>query len=168
MGPRVLGSRVIEALRSFEFPVNGWSRTRRQFDGVRCYAGADEFAGFFATTRVLVCMLPLTPQIRGIVNAAHRCQLEPAGCLINLARGGLVVGDDLLAALDCGQLTAAVLDVMQEEPLSVAHRLWLHPAVTLTAHVAGITTRDETIAQWSRRYKPWRRGKPRRVGRPPT
>ena len=147
MGLGVLGSRVIEALRPFEFPLNGWSRTRHELDGVRCYAGADEFADFLAATRILVCLLPLTPQTRGIVNAEHLRQLRSGGCLINIARGGLVVEDDLRAALDSGQLASAVLDVMQEEPLPAEHWLWRHPAVTLTPHVAGMTTQDETVEQ---------------------
>ena len=147
MGLGVLGSRVVDALRAFEFPLNGWSRTRRDIAGVRCFAGADELGGFLAATRILVCLLPLTPHTRGIVNAAHLRQLQPGGCLINIARGGLVVEPDLRAALDSGQLAAAVLDVMQEEPLPADHWMWQHPAVTLTPHVAGMTTRDETVAQ---------------------
>lgn len=147
MGLGVLGSRVAEALRSLEFPVNGWSRSRHQIAGVRGYAGVEELADFLAATRILVCLLPLTPQTRGVIHAGSLQQLRPAGCLINLARGGLVVEDDLRSALDSGRLSAAVLDVMQEEPLPAGHWLWRHASVTLTPHVAGMTTRDETIEQ---------------------
>lgn len=147
MGLGVLGSRVVEALRALEFPLNGWSRSRHQLDGVRCYAGDDELADFLAATRILVCLLPLTPQTRGIINARHLQQLRPGGLLINVARGGLVVEEDLRAALDAGQLAAAALDVMQQEPLPADHWLWRHPSVTLTPHVAGMTTQAETLAQ---------------------
>lgn len=147
MGLGVLGSRVVEALRPFEFPLNGWSRSRRDLAGVRCFAGAGELGDFLAATRILVCLLPLTPRTRDIVNADHLRQLQPGGCLINIARGGLVVERDLRAALDSGQLAAAVLDVMQEEPLPADHWLWQHPAVTLTPHVAGMTMQDDTVDQ---------------------
>lgn len=147
MGLGVLGSRVAQALRAFEFPLKGWSRTRHALEGVRCYAGDDEFADFLAATRILVCLLPLTPQTCGIVNAEHLQQMLPSGCVINIARGGLVMEDDLRAALDSGRLAAAVLDVMQDEPLPAQHWLWRHPAVTLTPHVAGMTTQDETVLQ---------------------
>lgn len=147
MGLGVLGTRVIDALRSFDFPLNGWSRTHHEIAGVRCFAGTDGFDGFLAASRILVCLLPLTPQTRGIVDADRLRQLQPAGCLINVARGGLVVEADLRAALDSGRLAAAVLDVMQEEPLPADHWLWQHPSVTLTPHVAGMTMEDETVAQ---------------------
>lgn len=147
MGLGVLGSRVLDALRPFEFPLRGWSRTRHQIPGVQCYAGDDELADFLAATRILVCLLPLTPQTRGIVNTRNLHQLMPAACVINIARGGLVEEDDLRAALDSGRLAAAVLDVMQQEPLPAGHWLWRHPGVTLTPHIAGMTTQDASVQQ---------------------
>lgn len=147
MGLGALGTRVAAAVRQFEFPVVGWSRSRHALDGVRTYAGRDELDEFLAATRILIVLLPLTCATRGLLSAERLQKLRPGGCLVNLARGGLVVEDDLRAALDTGQLEAAVLDVMASEPLPSDHWMWLHPRVTLTPHVSAQTLRADAIMQ---------------------
>lgn len=158
MGLGVLGARVARAVQGFDFPVLGWSRTPSDLPGVRCYAGADQLDEFLAATRVLVCMLPLTPATHGILNRARLQRLRPDAYLINPARGALVVEDDLRALLDDGHLAGAALDVMAQEPLPPGHWMWAHPRVTLTPHVAGITVRGDTVAQVAEGVRALQRG----------
>lgn len=158
MGLGVLGARVAQALRQFEFPLHGWSRTPRELPGLRCFAGDAELDTFLAATRVLVCMLPLTPATCGILNRARLARLQPDAYLINPARGALVVEDDLRALLGSGHLAGAALDVMAQEPLPSAHWLWTHPRVTLTPHIAGMTVRADTVRQVAEGVRALRRG----------
>lgn len=147
MGLGALGARVAQAVRQFDFPVLGWSRTRRDVDGVRCYAGEAELGDFLQATRMLVCLLPLTDDTRGILNRATLEQLQLGSYLINVARGALVVENDLRNLLDEGHLAGATLDVFEEEPLPPGHWLWTQPFVTITPHVSAMTMRREAVAQ---------------------
>lgn len=147
MGLGVLGQRVARAVAQFEFPLNGWSRSPREVDGVRCYAGADQLPDFLAASRVLVCLLPLTEETRGILNRQTLSQLQPGGYLINVARGAHLVEDDLIGLLDSGALAGATLDVFQQEPLPPGHAFWQHPRICITPHTAARTMRDESVAQ---------------------
>jgi glyoxylate/hydroxypyruvate reductase A len=147
MGLGVLGQRVARVVQAFEFPVLGWSRSPRDVSGVRCFAGAEQFDAFLAETRVLVCLLPLTDETRGILNRDTLGRLRPGGYLINVARGGHLVEDELIPLLDSGHLAGAALDVFQQEPLPPGHPFWCHPRITLTPHTAARTLRDESVAQ---------------------
>lgn len=147
MGLGVLGSRVAAALRDFDFPVVGWSRGRHALAGVRCYAGAEEFGAFLAATRILVCVLPLTPDTTGIIDARTLARLRAPGYLINVARGAHVVDADLLAALASGQLAGACLDVFHTEPLPAEHPFWREPAITMTPHISARTLRSTSLRQ---------------------
>ena len=158
LGLGVLGTRVAQAVQAFDFPVRGWSRTPRAVAGVRCFAGAGELDAFLAASRVLVCLLPLTPTTRGLVDRTRLRRLQPGGCLINIARGGLVVEDDLRRVLDDGHLAAAVLDVMAQEPLPAGHWLWSPPRVTLTPHISAMTGRREAVAQVAQAVQAGQRG----------
>ena len=160
MGLGVLGERVAQAVAHFEFPVLGWSRTARQVPGVRCYAGAAQFDEFLAGTRILVCLLPLTPQTRDIMNARTLSRLLPGGYVINVARGAHLVDEDLIALLDSDQLTGAALDVFRTEPLPPGHPFWRHPKITVTPHTSARTLRDETIAQIAGKIQALQRGEP--------
>ncbi|MEO8656701.1 MAG: NAD(P)-dependent oxidoreductase, partial [Ramlibacter sp.] len=160
MGLGVLGERVAQAVAHFEFPVLGWSRTPRQLPGVRCYAGAAQFDEFLAGTRILVCLLPLTPQTREIMNARTLSRLLPGGYVINVARGAHLVDEDLIALLDSDQLAGAALDVFRTEPLPPEHPFWRHPKITVTPHTSARTLRDETIAQIAGKIQALERGEP--------
>lgn len=160
MGLGVLGRKVARAVQAFEFPLLGWSRTRHALDGVRCFAGDAELPDFLAATRVLVLLLPLTPHTRGLLDRARLARLPRGAYLINLARGALVVEDDLRALLDDGHLAGAALDVMGEEPLPPGHWMWSHSRVSLTPHISGMTQRGETIAQVVRAVRALDRGDP--------
>ncbi len=147
MGLGVLGERVAQALRGFEFSVNGWSRHPKAVVGVRGFVGAEQFPEFLAASKVLVNLLPLTPETRDIMNHATLSQLRPGGYVINVARGAHLVDEDLLALLDSGHLAGATLDVFRTEPLPSAHPFWPHPKITVTPHISASTLRDVSIAQ---------------------
>ena len=147
MGLGVLGERVALALKQFDFPVLGWSRSAKSIDGVQCFSGDDGFKKFLAGTRILVCLLPLTPETENILNHSNLSKLLPGAYVINVARGGHVVDDDLMALLDSAHLAGATLDVFRQEPLPAAHPFWKHPQVTVTPHTSARTLRTESIAQ---------------------
>lgn len=146
MGMGQLGRAALAQLRSLGFDCAGWNRSRRNEPGVRCYAGEAELDDFLAHTDILVCLLPLTPQTRGILGRRVFDALPQGAALVNAARGGHLVQDDLLAALDRGQLSAAILDVCEPEPLPQGHAFWAHPRIWLTPHIAS-ATQAETAAQ---------------------
>ena len=139
LGLGELGRSVATALVSLDFDVAGWSRSLKGIPGVDCFHGEDGLAQLIATTQILICLLPLTPQTEGILNSELLDQLPAGACLINAARGGHLVEDDLIPALDSGQLAHATLDVFRTEPLPDDHPFWDHPHITVTPHNASIT-----------------------------
>jgi len=160
MGLGVLGERVARSLAQFDFPVNGWSRSPKVVDGVRCFAGADRFKDFLAASRVLVCLLPLTPDTRDIMNRDSLSLLQVGGYIINVARGAHLVEADLLALLESGHLAGATLDVFRTEPLPAGHPFWTHPKITVTPHTSARTLRSESIAQIAGKIAALQRGEP--------
>ena len=160
MGLGVLGSRVAQALRVFEFPVNGWSRSPKALDGVRGFSGREGFNDFLAASRVLVNLLPLTPDTQDILNRDTLSRLQPGGYVINVARGAHLVDEDLLALLDEGHLAGATLDVFRTEPLPAGHPFWAHPKITVTPHTSARTLRDESIAQIAGKIRALEQGEP--------
>jgi glyoxylate/hydroxypyruvate reductase A len=160
MGLGVLGQRVAQALAAFEFPVRGWSRSPRDLAGVQCFAGAGQFHDFLAGTRVLVNLLPLTPETTNILDRATLSRLQPGGYVINVARGAHLVDEDLVALLDEGHLAGAALDVFRTEPLPPAHPFWRHPKIVVTPHTSARTLRDESIAQIARKILAVEAGEP--------
>lgn len=147
LGLGVLGARVAQAVAQFEFPVNGWSRTPKALDGVQCFSGEAGLDAFLRATRIVVCLLPLTPDTEDLLNASRLSRLMPGGYVINVARGGHLVDADLLELLDKGHLAGATLDVFRTEPLPQEHPFWAHPKITLTPHTSARTLRSESIAQ---------------------
>ncbi|MBX9591573.1 MAG: glyoxylate/hydroxypyruvate reductase A [Hyphomonadaceae bacterium] len=144
MGLGVLGEAAVQALKPFGYQMRGWSRTPKALDGVVCHHGTIEREAFLAETDILVVLLPLTPDTRGILNRPllrglsrrGRSALLPGPVLINAGRGGLQVDADVSAALNAGELYAASLDVFEREPLPADSPLWSHPRVVVTPHNA--------------------------------
>ena len=124
LGLGVLGTRVAQALAQFEFPVNGWSRSPKAVAGVRAFSGAGQFNDFLAASRVLVNLLPLTPDTANIIHRDTLSRLQPGAYVINVARGAHLVDDDLLALIASGHVAGATLDVFRTEPLPAAHPFW--------------------------------------------
>ncbi|MGL5446015.1 MAG: 2-hydroxyacid dehydrogenase [Rhabdaerophilum sp.] len=151
MGMGVLGKDAAEVLMRLGFPVAGWSRKRADVPGVEAFAGEAELPSFLARTDILVVLLPLTPETRGVLNRDLFTKLARDGVLggpviINAGRGGLQVEADILAALDDGTLKAASLDVFEAEPLPVSSPLWAHPNVIITPHVAADSTPEALVS----------------------
>jgi len=151
MGLGVLGERVARALAQFDFPINGWSRSPKAIDGVRAFAGAGQFNDFLAASRVLVNLLPLTPDTADVINQDTLARLQPGAYVINVARGAHLVDEDLLAAIDSGHVAGATLDVFRTEPLPAGHAFWTHPRITVTPHTSARTLREESVAQIARK-----------------
>jgi glyoxylate/hydroxypyruvate reductase A len=160
LGLGVLGLAAVKALRGFGFTVSGWSRGRRDLDGAPCFAGTEELPAFLSGLDILVCLLPLTAETRGMLNASLFTALPRGAGIVNAGRGGHLVDADLLAALDSGHLSAAILDVAEPEPPPHGHPFWSHPRIWLTPHVASTTHADtggEAVIENIRRH---RRGEP--------
>ena len=155
LGLGELGSVVAQTLYVRGFRVLGWSRRAKQVTGVECLT---EFTEVLARSDLVVCMLPLTAQTRAILNAQAFDMMPEGACLINVARGAHVVEKDLIAALDSRWITHAYLDVFESEPLPGNHRLWTHPHVTLTPHVAALTDPRTAVPKIAENIERVRRG----------
>jgi glyoxylate/hydroxypyruvate reductase A len=160
LGLGAMGARVAQAVAALDYPVAGWSRGAHAVDGVQTYAGAGQLAEFLGRTRVLVNVLPLTPETTGILNRQTLSQLLPQAHVINVGRGGHLNEDDLLALLDEGHVAGATLDVFDTEPLPPSHPLWRHPGVHVTPHIAASTLREEAITQIAAKIRRLARNEP--------
>ncbi|MGV2908450.1 2-hydroxyacid dehydrogenase [Achromobacter sp. AGC25] len=143
MGLGHLGVAAAELLSRVGFPVTGWSRGATRLEGLPSYAGQAQFGEFLAGTDLLVCLLPATDATRGILNTATLSQLPRGASLINAGRGSHMVTQDVVDALDSGQLHQAILDVFEQEPLPQDSPLWTHPGIIITPHCAAIPDRKE-------------------------
>jgi len=138
MGRGNLGGTAAATLAALGFETLGWSRTKHRIEGVATHAGDDEFDAFLGRCEILVCLLPLTPATTGILDAGLFARLPRGASLINAGRGPHLNDDDLLAALESGQLSHATLDVFHIEPLPAEHPFWSHPRITVTPHIASL------------------------------
>jgi glyoxylate/hydroxypyruvate reductase len=148
MGLGTLGTSAARALKQLGFRVTGWSRSAKQIEDIECFHGEAQLEPFLHRTDILVCLLPLTPDTRHILNRRMFSKLNrnsPMGApvLVNAGRGGLQNEADILACLDDGTLGAASLDVYETEPLPTDSPFWTHPKVVLTPHNAADTDPDE-------------------------
>ena len=141
-----LGQDAAEKLALFGFPISGWSRGPKQVPGVTCHHGAEGLKAFLAETDILVALLPWTEETDGILNAETLGRLPKGAALINVGRGGLQVEEDIVAALDSGQLSGATLDVFREEPLPADSPFYGHPRVVMTPHIASMTIPETAVA----------------------
>lgn len=143
LGNGALGRQVSAALRALGFEVSSWARTARP--GV--HHGEAGLRELLSGVDVLIVLLPQTPQTVGLLSAERLAWLPPGAALINAARGGIIDTASLLEALDRGRLRGAFLDVAPTEPLPAGHRLWTHPQVVLTPHVAAASLPEPSVAQ---------------------
>jgi glyoxylate/hydroxypyruvate reductase A len=160
LGFGVLGQAVAGALAPFAFPLFAWSATRKQLAGVQSFAGQTELHSFLAASRVLVCLLPSTRATRGLLDYANLSRLPRGAHVVNVARGEIVVDEDLVALLDADHLAGATLDVFRAEPLPPGHPFWHHPRITLTPHASAVTVVDDSIAQIAAKIGRLERGEP--------
>lgn len=160
MGVGQLGSAVLKQLKRLGFDCHGWNRSPRQLDGIPVRHGAAELAPFLARSEILVCLLPLTEATRGMLDAKLFAGLPRGAGLVQVGRGPQLVDRDLLAALDDGQVGAAVLDVVDPEPLGEGHPFWVHPRVWLTPHIASVTQPDSAFERLYDNILRFERGEP--------
>jgi glyoxylate/hydroxypyruvate reductase A len=150
-----LGQAVLRALAPFGFPLAGYSRSGAAPDGVE---GFRDLGAFLARTDILVCLLPLTPDTEGFLDARLFAALPRGARLVQAGRGKQLVTEDLIAALDAGQIAAAMLDVTEPEPLPPGHALWRHPRVIVTPHVACQTRAQDGARHVVAVIRAWRQG----------
>ncbi|MFK4820559.1 2-hydroxyacid dehydrogenase [Ochrobactrum quorumnocens] len=162
MGLGVLGRDAAAKLKTLGFNVTGWSRRPQEIEGVQSFNGKEGFVRFLKTADIFVCLLPLTPDTKGILSMTMFAQLKSDGplgapVLINAGRGGLQNEADILAALDRGLLSAVTLDVFNQEPLPVDSPLWTHPKVTITPHSAASSSASAIVPQIIRQIEAFER-----------
>jgi glyoxylate/hydroxypyruvate reductase A len=165
LGLGVLGAHVAATLAAMGLPVRGYSRSPKTIEGVATYAGpatpgAAALAPFLDGVKLLVNLLPSTPETAGILDMRTFAQLAPGAYLVNLARGAHLVEADLLAALADGRLAAATLDVFGVEPLPAEHPFWHHPRITVTPHISALTLREPSVGQIAGKIAALERGEP--------
>lgn len=160
LGLGAIGGDLAAKLAPFGFRLAGWSRSPKTVPAVEGFHGAERLKPFLARSEIVVCLLPLTPETEGILNAAAFAAMPRGAVVINAARGGHVVEADLLAALDSGQLSAAQLDVFRQEPLPPEHPFWTHPKIRVTPHNAGITNPMSAAGQIVENLRRLRAGEP--------
>jgi glyoxylate/hydroxypyruvate reductase A len=160
MGLGMLGTRVAQALTGLGFAVRGWSRTSKQIDGMRTYAGVSELNEFLAGSQVLVNLLPLTPDTAGILDRKLFFKLPQGAYVINVARGAHLVDEDLLEAIRCGHLAGAKLDVFRQEPLPPGHPFWSETRISITPHVSALTLKEESLIQIAEKIRALETGRP--------
>lgn len=146
LGLGQLGTACARALAGLNFPVTAWSRRAKSLEGIETRHGKAGLAEVLAQSEILILLLPLTARTENILNAENLSLMPKGAFVINPGRGQLIDDEALLAALDCGQIAHATLDVFRQEPLPPDHPYWAHPCVTVTPHIAS-ETRPETASQ---------------------
>ena len=160
LGLGIIGMDVAGKLKALGFNVHGWTRAEKSSVDMPCFFGQQGLDDFLPQTDILICLLPLTKQTQGIMDRTLFDRLPRRACVINVARGGHLVSADLLTALDSGQISAAFLDVVHEEPLPAEHPFWTHPRIHLTPHIAGLTTPRSATPQIVTNIRSTLAGKP--------
>jgi len=143
LGTGQLGRAAARAFQALDLPVAGWSRSGSGPDGVAMHSGSDGLAELTENSDYLICLLPLTENTCGILNADLFRAMKPGAVVINVGRGEHLVEADLIPALDAGRPALAILDVFQTEPLPANHPFWTHAKIRVTPHCSAITRTDE-------------------------
>lgn len=152
MGVGEMGVSASELLVKNGYAVNGWSRSKKNIDGVSSFS-ENELDEFLSETNILICLLPLTEKTEGILDLELFKQLKKPAYLINVGRGQHLVEEDLIYAIDTGVLAGAWLDVFEEEPLPSNHLFWNRPKIMITPHIASVTDPKEAAKQIIENYK---------------
>lgn len=160
MGLGSLGSAIALDLAAAGYDVRGWARGKKDLPGVHTFAGAQDLNPFLDGVELLINLLPLTNETRGILGRDTFERLANGAALVNCGRGGHLNIDDLEQALERGQLRGALLDVFEQEPLPAEHRLWTMPGVTITPHMASAASHDCIAEQVAENFRRLNAGEP--------
>jgi glyoxylate/hydroxypyruvate reductase A len=139
LGLGEIGQEAARKLSSIGFSVSGWSRSPRRIDGINCVAGSAAYHAIVQTADIIVCLLPLTVQTRGILSRPLFEAMKAGASLVHVGRGAHCVFSDLAAALESGHLSNAVVDVFETEPVPENDLVWDLKNCLMTPHVAGRT-----------------------------
>ena len=160
LGMGTLGQVLAADLVKFGFQVQGWSKSRKSLERVKSFAGQNELSAFLETTEILVCLLPLTDETAGILNKKLFLHLPKGAYVINVARGGHLVDEDLIEMLDKEHLSGAGLDVYHQEPPNADHPFWEHPKIHMTPHYASVSDTESVVPQIIENYRRLKAGEP--------
>ncbi|MEO0867844.1 MAG: glyoxylate/hydroxypyruvate reductase A [Cyanobacteria bacterium J06642_11] len=160
MGLGQIGKSVATRLGVVGFPVVGWSRRAKSIAGMQVFSGHQQLSDFLAASNVLVCLLPLTPETKNILNDTTLSQLPQGAYVVNVARGNHLVEEDLLSLVDNNYLAGACLDVFRQEPLPETHPFWNHPKILVTPHIASLTDPGSVAPQIVENYRRMVTGEP--------
>ncbi|MGE8680259.1 MAG: 2-hydroxyacid dehydrogenase [Achromobacter marplatensis] len=147
LGLGVLGAEVANGVAQLGFPVRGWSRSPKSVANVQCHAGPSQLAPFLQGLRVVINLLPLTPETENILNSDCFSRLQAPAYVVNIGRGQHLVDQDLLEAIADQRIGGAALDVFRVEPLPGNHPFWAEPRICVTPHIAAVTLNDEGVRQ---------------------
>ncbi|WP_369922464.1 2-hydroxyacid dehydrogenase [Marinomonas polaris] len=156
LGLGELGRVSAQRLVANGFSVAGWSRNPKQVEGVECFHGEEGLIPLLNQSDILVCLLPLTMETKGLLNHQNLSCLPVGASMINFARGPIIDDEALLAKLDQGDLSHAVLDVFMQEPLPINHSFWLHDSITVLPHISAPThpvSASEIVATNIKQYR---------------
>ena len=145
-GLGAIGSVVAKDLHNLGFKVEGWSRTKKEIEGVNCNYGENSIEKLINNCDIHVCLLPLTPSTTNIFNKSTFAKMRRGSCFINAGRGEHVVEDDLIENCKSGHISSAILDVYRNEPLPKDHKFWVQKNIRIWPHVAA-ETNPETAAK---------------------
>ncbi|WP_172149399.1 2-hydroxyacid dehydrogenase [Pseudomonas tumuqii] len=160
LGLGLQARQILASLQPYGFALSGWARSQHRIPGVDCFAGAEQLPAFLGQCDILLCVLPLTEQTQGILDRQLFQHLPKGAALVNMGRGGHLVEEDLLDALASGQLSAAVLDVLQQEPAAPDQPFWHHPQILLTPHIAAMTQPESAFGVLLENIRRHQRGEP--------
>ena len=158
MGLGNLGQQVAVTLNQLGFNLRGWSRNTKSLSNITTFSGNNALGEFLSQCNILICLLPLTEDTKGILNNTTLSQLPQGASLINVGRGDHLVESDLIELLNSNHLKQAVLDVVSQEPLPEDHPFWQHPNIHITPHIASATREQSAAAQLVSNIGRWRNG----------
>ncbi|MEE9365047.1 MAG: glyoxylate/hydroxypyruvate reductase A [Cellulophaga sp.] len=159
MGMGKLGTHTASYLEQLNFKVSGWANSPKKIDGIKSYTGKEELSSFLKNTSVLICLLPLTKDTFGIINKNLLSELPKGAFVINVARGGHVIDEELLEMISNGHISGASLDVFDNEPLAKEHPFWNTPEIHITPHIASVSNASSVIPQIVDNYRRLENGK---------
>lgn len=156
LGLGELGCASAKQLQSIGFDIMGWSRSDKTVTGVTTFSGESGLLDMVSKSDILVCLLPLTSETKGLINGELFNRMPKGSSMINFARGAIINTDDLLQALAHGQISHAVLDVFEQEPLPPSSQLWQHEDITVLPHISAPTNINTACAIVAKNIKNYR------------